>query len=201
MRVGDFVRVSFFSLSHSLSFRSASLKTFERQIYIKQIRRHADVQLDTPRYFRERLRKKGLSVFLCSGLWTRERNFQLHVCTCTSAIRLSSQGSGVLRYAASLHRTWAMATQSCPPIEADAHKHTHTHSRQAHTHTRLALPGANRVQISWHTDTSMHRWLLFGWRCVGHCYSNVSGTVELAGFCFLGHMGESLWTLMFWPVD
>lgn len=58
MRVGDFVRVSFFSLSHSLSFRSASLKTFERQIYIKQIRRHADVQLDTPHYFRERLRNK-----------------------------------------------------------------------------------------------------------------------------------------------
>lgn len=67
MRVGDFVRVSFFSLSHSLSFRSASLKTFERQIYIKQIRRHADVQLDTPRYFRERLRNKERPVCFFSA--------------------------------------------------------------------------------------------------------------------------------------
>lgn len=47
-----------------LSFRSASLKTFERQIYIKQIRRHADVQLDTPRYFRETEKERKACPFL-----------------------------------------------------------------------------------------------------------------------------------------
>lgn len=133
--IGDFVRPSFFFLSHSLSFRSASPKTFERQIYIKQIRRHADVQLDTPLLQRAAEKeRKTCPFFFCSDLWMRERNFHLRVCTCTSAIRLSSQGSGVLRYAVALHWTWAMPTRSCPPLEAGAHKQTH--SRQAHTHLR-----------------------------------------------------------------
>lgn len=81
MRIGDFVRVSFFFLSHILSFRSASLKTFERQIYIKQIRRHTDVQLDTPRYFRERLRKKErpVSFFLSARVCERGKGISSFV--------------------------------------------------------------------------------------------------------------------------
>lgn len=150
MWIGDFVRVSFFFLSHSLSFRSASLKTFERQIYIKQIRRHADVQLDTPLYFRERLRMKERPVpFFLLGFVNEGKEFPascLYVLVRYQIIVSRFRCAQVCSAPAS---DLSNANMIMPTFRGRCTQ-TNTRQTSSHTYTRLALPLTTLLEQTGH---------------------------------------------------
>lgn len=186
------------------------LKTVERQIYIKQTRRHTDVQSDTPQclveacppfFWRVCERGKGISSFV-SVLARPLSDRRLRCAQVCSALRgtLRNANTTVPTFKGRLTHMHARTRQACTHLCLYAHKHTCTLMRapdklshlRVHTQ-KLALPftalltltATANTNLFTHTQTQQ-----FGLLCVGHRCCNISGTVDLAGFHFLGHMGE-----------
>lgn len=148
--IGDFVRPSFFFLSHSLSFRSASPKTFERQIYIKQIRRHADVQLDTPLLQRAAEKeRKTCPFFFLLGFVNEGKEFPssclyVHVRyqIIVSRLRCAQVCSGPALDLSNANTIMPTFRGRCTQ--------TNTQQTSSHTSTRLALPLTTLLEQTGH---------------------------------------------------
>lgn len=135
------------------SFRSASPKTFERQIYIKQIRRHADVQLDTPLLQREtekERKKERLVPFFLLGFVNEGKEFPssclyVHVRyqIIVSRLRCAAQVcSGPALDLSNANMIMPTSRGRCTQ--------TNTQQTSSHTSTRLALPLTTLLEQTGH---------------------------------------------------